>query len=307
MAQMTWGILLAAYLFVGGMAGGAYIVGALADIFGDSPFFPQKDKWKVLSRSGVYLSLISIILGLVFLVLDLGRFEVNPLSPLNAYIHFPTSIMSLGTWIITAFTLVSMVTAVLWFFRGNSIIRKLIEIVGIILGGSTAAYTGLLLSFARGRPFWNTPFIPWTFIISGALTGLAMSLFLIPIIAVFMPRFFEDFKELVDRREKYAQIIQDSQRYIMTLIVIELVLVVLEMVIGHGAQLLSMAKLSLPFIIYLIAGLLAPLGIAYYCDRAEYVGRYSMLVPASITSSILILIGGFFLRYVMLMAGQIIL
>jgi len=300
MAQMTWGILLAAYLFVGGMAGGAYIVGALADIFG-------KDKWKVLSKSGVYISLVSIIIGLVFLILDLGRFEADPLSPLNAYVNFPTSIMTLGTWIITAFTFVSLVTAVLWFFRGNSIIRKLIEVVGIILGGSTAAYTGILLSFARGRPFWNTPFIPWTFIISGALTGLALSLFLIPIIAVFMPRFFEDFKELVDRREKFAKIIQDSQRYIMTLIVIELALVVLEIVLGHGAQLLSIARLSLPFLIYLIVGLLIPLGIAYYSDNTEYVGRYSMLVPASITSSILILIGGFFLRYVMLIAGQIIL
>jgi polysulfide reductase chain C len=79
MENLTWGILLAAYLFVGGMAGGAFIIGALADIFG-------KGKYKVLSKSGVYVSLISIIIGLVLLILDLGRFEVDPLSPLNAYI-----------------------------------------------------------------------------------------------------------------------------------------------------------------------------------------------------------------------------
>ena len=115
------------------------------------------------------------------------------------------------------------------------------------------------------------------------------------------------FKELVDRREEFARIIRTSQRYILILIVIELALVVLELATGHGAKLLSIGRLFLPFFVYIVLGLLAPLGIAYYSDRVEYVGRYSMIVPASITSSILILIGGFFLRYVMLIAGQIIL
>jgi len=73
MEELTWGILLAAYLFVGGMAGGAYIIGALADLTG------RKTKgWKILSKSGIYVSLFSIIIGLVLLILDLGRFEVAP-------------------------------------------------------------------------------------------------------------------------------------------------------------------------------------------------------------------------------------
>lgn len=300
MEQLTWGILLAAYLFVGGMAGGAFIVGALADILG-------KDKWKVLSKSGIYVSLPSIIFGLVFLVLDLGRFEVAPLSPLNAYINFPASIMSVGTWIITAFTAVSLVTAILCFFEGNAIIRKLFEVVGVILGGSTAAYTGILLSFARGRPFWSTPYLPWTFVVSGSLTGLAMALFLIPVIAVFIPRFFEEFKELVDNRKEFVRILRDSQRYIVILIIVELALVAIELGTGHGASaMISIGSLSLPFFAYLILGLIAPLGIAYYSDKVEYVGRYSMIVPASLISSVLILVGGFLLRYVVLVAGQII-
>lgn len=299
MEQLTWGILLAAYLFVGGMAGGAYIVGAMADLLG-------KGKWKVLSKSGVYVSLVSIILGLVLLVLDLGRFEVDPLSPLNAYINFPTSIMSVGTWIITAFTVVSLVTAILWFFKGNSFLRKLLEVVGFVLGGSTALYTGILLSLARGRPMWTTPYLPWTFVISGALTGLAMSLFLIPIISVLMPRFFEEFKELVDKREEFARMLGDSQRYIVSLIVIELALVVLELGTGHaGTSLLTTGNLSIPFIVYVILGLIAPLGIAYYSEKVKSIEN-SLIIPASLASFVFILIGGFLLRYVILTAGQII-
>ncbi len=300
MAEISWGILLAAYLFMGGMAGGSYIVAALADLLG-------KGKYKVLSKSGTYVSLVSIIVGLVLLVLDLGRFDVDPLGTLNAYIHFPTSIMSVGTWIITGFAVVSLVTTILWFFRGSGLVRKLVEIAGLILGCSTAAYTGLLLAFSRGRPFWTSPYLPVTFIVSGTLTGLVMSLLLIPIIAWFMPRFFEDFKDLVDDRKQFAQVLIESQRYIVTLIVVELALVLIELGTGHGgAALLSIGSISLPFYAYVIVGLLVPLGIAYYSQRIEYVEKYGMLMSASLAGFVLVLIGGFLLRYVILFGGQLI-
>jgi formate-dependent nitrite reductase membrane component NrfD len=301
MEELTWGILLAAYLFVGGMAGGAYIIGALADLTGR-----KTKEWKVLSKSGIYVSLFSIIVGLVLLILDLGRFEVAPLSPLNAYVNFPTSIMTVGTWIITAFTVVSLLTAILWFFRGNRYIRKLLEIVGLLLGISTAAYTGILLTFARGRPFWNTPFLPSTFVVSGMLTGLAMALFLIPIIAFIMPRFFEDFRGIIDNRSDLAQLLKGGQRYISVLILIEILLIAIELGTGHGALSLLSGILATAFLPYIILGLIIPLMVSYYTQKVEYIGKYSMLLPANLASFILILVGGFLLRYVILTAGQII-
>ena len=302
MEQLTWGILMVAYLFIGGMAGGAYIIGALADIFAKG-----RDKCKVLSKSGIYVSLVSIILGLVFVVLDLGRFEVDPVGSLNVYLHFPTSIMSVGTWIITAFTVVSLVTAILWFFRGNELVRKIVEVVGIVLGGSTATYSGILLAFARGRPFWVTPYLPWVFFISGTLTGLALALFLIPIIAVFVPRFFEEFKELVDQRKEFAQMLTESQRYIVILIFIELALLIIELGTGHNTGiLLTDPGLSPMFFGYVIAGLIAPLGIAYYIAKIESTGNETSIILFSLSSFVLVLIGGFLLRYVVLIAGQII-
>jgi len=302
MEQLTWGILMVAYLFIGGMAGGAYIIGALADIFAKG-----RDKCKVLSKSGIYVSLVSIILGLVFVVLDLGRFEVDPVGSLNVYLHFPTSIMSVGTWIITAFTVVSLLTAILWFFRGNELVRKIVEVVGIVLGGSTATYSGILLAFARGRPFWVTPYLPWVFFISGTLTGLALALFLIPIIAVFVPRFFEEFKELVDQRKEFAQMLTESQRYIVILIFIELALLIIELGTGHNTGiLLTDPGLSPMFFGYVIAGLIAPLGIAYYIAKIESTGNETSIILFSLSSFVLVLIGGFLLRYVVLIAGQII-
>jgi polysulfide reductase chain C len=293
MTELSWGIILAAYLFIGGLAGGAYMVGSILDILG-------KKRYQVLSKSGTYLSLISILVGLVLLILDLGR----PMGALNAYVNFPTSIMSVGTWIITGFTAVSLLTSILWFFNGNKYVRKLLGIVGFILGGSTAAYTGLLLSFARGRVFWMQPFLPWLFIISGILTGLAMAILMIPIIAWFMPRFFEDFQSLVsEKRREFSEILLKSHKYFDILAIIELALVLIIVGIG-GSGLLMMGSLSILFFVYLIFGLLAPIGISYLSHRMEK--SFSMILPASILSSVLILIGGFLLRYVILTAGQLI-
>lgn len=303
MEELTWGILLAAYLFIGGLAGGAYIIGAISDLFG------KRERYKILSKSGTYVSLIGIILGLVILVLDLKRFEVAPLSILNAYLHFPTSIMTVGTWIITAFTIVALLTSILWFSNGVSWVRKLLEIAGLVLGVSTAAYTGLLLSFSRGRPFWSSPFLPWTFIVSGTLTGLVMAVLMIPIISWFMPRFFEDFKGLVDDRTEFTNMILSSQRYGAILIIIEFVLLIVELATGHGTEVIFNSYLNIPFFFYVILGLLIPLAIIYLCEKITidssdlYPGLF---IPASLLGCVLILIGGFLLRYVILTAGQIV-
>jgi formate-dependent nitrite reductase membrane component NrfD len=281
MSELTWGPILAGYLFLGGLAGGAYVVSALADLF-------KGEDYEALSKSGVYVSFFSILIGLVLLVLDLKRFEVAPLVILNAYRRFPGSILTVGTWAITGFMAISLVTSILWLFEGNDLARKLIEIVGIILGLTTAAYTGLLLAFSRGTSFWSSPFLPWTFVVSGTLTGLAMALFMIPIFAVFMPK-LKSFWELYERRS------------------VELALVIIELatVSGHSEILLTGSGLSLIFYAYLIIGLIAPLAISYYTTKLKSARKEGPLIFFSMGGFVLILIGGFLLRYVILTAGQI--
>ncbi len=291
---------MAGYLFLGGLAGGAYVVGALSDLF-------KSEDYDVLSKSGTYISLISIIVGLVLLVLDLKRFQVAPLGILNAYRRFPNSILTVGTWVITVFTVVSLLTTVLWLLNGNKLVRKILEVIGILLGLSTMAYTGLLLSFSRGSPFWTTPYLPWTFVVSGMLTGLAVSLFMIPIIAIFMPRAFNDFLTLFEQRSKFSEMLGRSQRYVTVFILIELVLVIIEIITGHKTGiLLTGSGISLAFYAYLLLGLIVPLGISYYIEKLKSGVNDRSIIMFSMSGYGLVLIGGFLLRYVILTAGQLI-
>jgi LPXTG-motif cell wall-anchored protein len=302
MSEIAWGIMLVGYLFLGGAAGGAYAVGGLADLFKR-----EDKKYRVLSKSGVLVSLFAMIIGLVLLVVDLKRFAVDPLVILNAYVRFPGSILTVGTWIITAFIAVSLLTVILGFFKGDATLRKGTEIVGIVLGISTAAYTGILLSFARGIPFWSSAFLPWLFVISGALTGLALTMVMIPALSKIMPSAFRDFKELYDNKDEFVSLLEHTEKYALILTVIEILLVAIYLITTPmTGVLLGGSGVSLWFYVYLLLGLILPLGVSYYTTKLADTGKTSTVILMTMGGHLLVLFGGFLLRYVVLIGGQLV-
>jgi len=281
MSELVWGPLMAIYLFLGGLAGGAYIISALVDLF-------KGEDYEVLSKSGALVSLVSVIASVVVLL-------------------FPGSMISVGTWILTGLLVISAVTVILAFFGGNWLIRKMVDVVGLILGLGTTAYTGLVLSYCRGVPLWGSPFLPVTFMVSGTLTGLAMALLVIPIAAYIMPKALNSFWELYERKAQFTDMLSQTQKYMLVLIVVEMALVIIELGTGyeHSGVLLT-GSLSLVFYTYVVLGLLIPLGISYYVGKLKAAGSAGSVVLFSMGGSVLILVGGFLLRYVILTAGQII-
>jgi LPXTG-motif cell wall-anchored protein len=253
------------------------------------------------------VSLFAMIIGLVLLVVDLKRFAVDPLVILNAYLRFPGSILTVGTWIITAFIAVSLLTVILGFFKGDATLRKGTEIVGIVLGISTAAYTGILLSFARGIPFWSSAFLPWLFVISGALTGLALTMVMIPALSKIMPSAFRDFKELYDNKDEFVSLLEHTEKYALILTVIEILLVAVYLITTPmTGVLLGGSGVSLWFYVYLLLGLILPLGVSYYTTKLADTGKTSTVILMTMGGHLLVLFGGFLLRYVVLIGGQLV-
>ena len=85
-------------------------------------------------------------------------------------------------------------------------------------------------------------------------------------------------------------------------------------------SLLTSGRLSMLFFAYVILGLIVPLGIAYYITKLESARASASrkflpntlkqisasVILFSLSGFVLVLIGGFLLRYVILIAGQII-
>lgn len=297
MSEMTWGYLMATYLFLGGLAGGSMIISALADLF-------KGDDYEVLSKSGAIVSLVAVIMSVVVLLLEIKRFVVQPLVFLNAYRMFPASMVTVGTWILTGLLIISAISCVLWYFGGNWLARKLVSLVGFILGLATTSYTGLVLSYCRGVPFWGSPFLPWLFVVSGTLTGLTMSMLLIPVAANFMPKAFSSFNQLWERRATFVGMIGYVEKYCKILTIAEIVLLVLF--VGTTAGSLLSGSMSLWVYAYIIVGLVIPLGIGYYNSKLEHAGKDTAVVIMAVAGQVLVLLGGFLLRYIVLTGGQLI-
>lgn len=172
-----WGPGVAAYLFLGGVAGGSAVLGAGAQLTGRA----------TLCRNCRLAALGAVSLGAVALVEDLGRPErfLNMLRVIKL-----TSPMSLGSWILSAFSAGAGVAAVAELDQMTGERLPLGPLRGVLravegpagleaaaFGPLLAVYTAVLLA-DTSTPTWNDARdeLPFVFVSSASLAsaGLAM-------------------------------------------------------------------------------------------------------------------------------------
>jgi len=172
-ASPHWRWLIILYLFVGGIAGGAFFVAALLQWFGRADDRP-------VIRTGYALGFWGAIASGALLTLDLGR-PLRFWHMLFQSENFPSpmfksfSPISFGAWAILLF---GACAAFSWWEerRGEgapTLVAKLVAGLGGLFGFFVAGYTGVLLSVTN-RPIWaDTPWLGALFLASGASTGAA--------------------------------------------------------------------------------------------------------------------------------------
>ncbi len=162
-----WKWEIALYFWAGGVAAGAYLIAAIADIFGD-----ECDRPAV--KAGRLLALPLVLLCPLLLIKDLGRPEkfYNMLRIVK--IKSPMSAGSWGLFLFGGFTGLSALLELL--ARGDELrgARRLLALVGAPFGLFIGGYTGVLLS-ATAIPIWAKNRLLWgpTFIASVYSTGIS--------------------------------------------------------------------------------------------------------------------------------------
>ncbi len=294
MEHLNWGIPVALYLFAAGMGAAAFFVAVMADLAGGK-------KYASVRLAGALIAPWPVIIGVLFLVVDLGnpqrfwemllrRGEGFSLAP--PYLMFnPESIMSWGTWLLTLFTIIALIYMVACIigipFSWGSVLTKIVGVIGLPFAVMVAVYTGVLLS-ATPNPLWSNWVLPVVFIISATDTGLAAIIFILALM------------KLVNIIGDEDTVLHDLEK--IDCWVIGVLLVCLAIFIGVGIQVAPMramigAKFGLLFWVGIVGlGLVVPMII----ERKQSVSAHTSLVISA-----LILLGGFFLRYVILYAGQL--
>ncbi|SEH48261.1 Formate-dependent nitrite reductase, membrane component NrfD [Mycolicibacterium rutilum] len=174
----VWNWMIAAYLFCGGLSAGSAMLAAGADLTGR----PQLRK---VSRIG---SLVSVLASLYFLIADLGRPE--------RFHHMlrvakPSSPMSMGTWILSAYGPGAGVVGVAemmprrlrrtWLGRLVDVVARPAGIWAAATAPGVASYTAVLLSHTA-VPAWKEahPYLPFVFTGSAAASGAGLGMLLAP-------------------------------------------------------------------------------------------------------------------------------
>ena len=177
-----WGWDVAAYLFLGGLAGGSAVLAAGG----------QLTRLATLRRNCRLAALASVSLGAVALVRDLGRPErfVNMLRVIKL-----TSPMSLGSWILSAFSAGAAVAAAAEADRmtGERLplgpLRRVLRFAegpagleAAALGPELAVYTAVLLA-DTSTPTWNHAHdeLPFVFVSSASLAAAGLAMITTPV------------------------------------------------------------------------------------------------------------------------------
>ena len=162
--QVEWRWIIAAYLFLAGVGGGAYLAGVIADFAGGVD-------WRTVSKIGIFLGMPCVLIGCLFLLLDLGK----PINAWRVWMKPGTSWMARGTIIIVLFMIFATVQTAFWIWPLPGSIenaRGAIAVLGAIFGFLTVIYTGLLLGYSQPIALWRTALLPVLFFVSAVSTGI---------------------------------------------------------------------------------------------------------------------------------------
>jgi protein NrfD len=314
MKTVEWGFLIVNYLFLGGLSAGLFFVSALATFLYK---IEEPSPYTRIARLGAFLAPWPVMIGCLLLIFDLGRWY----HFYKLFLHLRlVSPMSIGSWLLVLFNLVALVNCYAWLTERQRIAlfaklpgaltfiskfnydidhwRRWLALAGLPISVGVGIYTGVLLGAVQSRPFWNTNLVAQLFLFSALSTGCATLIlglsgqkesapelrllygldicFMVLEIFIVLPYLIHG--------ELSVQAVQDS----------------LQLILGGPFTLLF-------WVFFLGLGLFTPLVIELrelvpaIVSNREF--HYHRFLAAS--TALLILGGGFLLRYIFVFAGQI--
>jgi len=203
---VPWGLWVAFYIYFIGLSAGSFLLSSLVFVFG----YKSLER---LSRLAVFQAFICLLLGLVFIFVDLGHWERFFYVLIYPQWH---SVLAWEIWFYNAYAVVLI--AELWFLMRCDLSRwsteasglwgriyrlltlgfrcptspeqlalcehsterwlRFLGIIGIPIALGVHGGTGAIFAVVKSRPAWYTPIFPLVFIVSALASGGGLLLFL---------------------------------------------------------------------------------------------------------------------------------
>ncbi|MDR1015491.1 MAG: polysulfide reductase NrfD [Coriobacteriales bacterium] len=277
------------YLFLAGAGSGAYVLAAAFSLARRWSQAESVKEYGEITRGGFYLGPLLVMLGVVFLIFDLG----SPEKAYRLFLSTKFTYLTFGSWTVLLFCLFATALALL---RSTSLIRlprlafKALELFSLACALGIMAYTGMLLSSMPSIPFLNSPLVVVLLVASSLATGSAL---------ITLYGFFNQ------QRKSMFFGLKVIPRIDLVLIAIEILalagLVVSKYFEGPVA-LASVRTLLTGEGAYVFWFGTVLMGVVVPCF-ANLLNRQTLHMVNQAISSVAILIGGFALRYALVTSG----
>ena len=307
--SIQWSWAIAVYLFLAGLSAGSILVALL--VKWNRHERSNSSIWDAMIKAGAVVAPVSILLGLVLLIADLGK----PFSFYWLFLRYNiSSVMSLGVLflflyapIVVVFTLLVFERTVMkypslffveWLIAWVKSLHsyaKWIEYFLFVTALCVGSYTGFLLSALYAIPLWNTPLLPIIFLTSSLSSGVAMN--------ILVGLLF--FKSTLNEESIKYLLVMDTRVILTELPLLGLFFIGLFYA-GGEASMAAKAALTQGFWAGLFwlgvvgVGLCMPL-LTVIVALKSHVYRVGFIV----INSVVVILGVLILRYYIVYAGQI--
>jgi len=282
--EMPLGVPIATYFYLTGLSAGSFIISTLAYGFGMLKFKP-------LGKIGVVMATCLLIIAPMILLIDLE--QPFRFWHLIMYLRI-TSPITWGTFLLSLYPMNCMVYGY-FMFKGDLKRTKIFGLIGIPLALLVHGYTGFILALGKARVLWNTAIMPPIFLVSAMVSGLAMMILVVIIKDFIIQRGKEPNRDLIYALGKFlvASIVLD-----LILIGIDLSVLLTSTTEAYRAALMLLSgQFSFLFVgVELLLGAIVPL----FLFLSPFTRRW---VPAYALASVLVMVGIFAMRCIMVIGG----
>lgn len=169
--EVSWGLYIANFAFLVGMAAAAVMMVIPAYIFKD------KEMHKVVIFSELF-AIAAMIMCILFIVVDIGRPDrLWHMLPVIGYFNFPGSLLTWDVIVLNGYLLLNLWVCFYVLYKGfldeqpKKILYIPIVFLAIAWAPSIHTITAFLFQGLGGRPFWNTGLIAPRFLVSAFAAG----------------------------------------------------------------------------------------------------------------------------------------
>ena len=322
--ETQWAILIVVYPYITGIVAGAFILASLVKVF------------NVVEVQPIYR--LALLAALAFMLVAGMPLQLHLGHPERAYEIFftpqPTSAMAMFGFVYLWY-LMGILLIEVWFeyrqqlvlmaqrsrgvmkgiYRALSLYSKdlspaaiefdhkaskFITIIGIPSAFLLHGYVGFIFGSIKANPWWGSVLMPIVFLMSAIVSGIAMVMFLYIILS------------LVRNEKLDMRCLDKVGLFLLVAIIVDFVLEALDYIhriyqseesIGILAQLVSSKLFTSLVIVQLMLGMLLPLLILVLVRIVRFNEDLRRLLY--FTSSLLILVGIFSMRWNVVIGGQL--